>query len=276
VEHANHRHHRTVADLIADRTRREGHRPLLTYYDDMTGARTELSYATLDNWAAKTANMLAEEYDVGAGATVALDLDGHWTAVAIMLACWKLGAVPRPQPTPNGEHQFSPMTGEAALVCCHERRVERYPNGPVLVVGDGLAAEPVTDVPTRDGLLLFGAEVHAFADEYDGEVGPTTPASATDDHASLLARAAAWRAALGDGPRVGLAAPADHPRAVDLLAGVLLAHGSLVVERPATGRPRWDRWSTERVSVVVGPDPDTADAPAEVIRLGFDTVPSPA
>jgi hypothetical protein len=57
---------------------------------------------------------------------------------------------------------------------------------------------------------------------------------------------------------------------------VLLAHGSLVVERPATGRPRWDRWSTERVSVVVGPDPDTADAHAEVTRLGFDTVPSPA
>jgi uncharacterized protein (TIGR03089 family) len=273
VEHAEYRHHRTVADLIADRARHEGHQPLLTFYDDVTGARTELSYATLDNWAAKTANLLAEEYDVGAGATVALDVDGHWTAVAIMLACWKLGAVPHPRPSSGP--LVSSTTGEAALVCCHERCIDRYPEGAVLVVGDGLAAEPVTDVATRDGLLLLGAEVHAFADDYDGEVAPATPATATDDHASLLARAAAWRAVMGDGPRVGLAVPADHPRVVDLLAGVLLAHGSLVVDRPATGRPRWDRWSTERVSVVVGLDLDTADAPA-VARLGFEAVPTPA
>jgi uncharacterized protein (TIGR03089 family) len=268
MDHAEQRHHRTIADLLADRTRHLGHRPLLTCYDDVAGARTELSYATLANWAAKTANMLAEEYDLGAGAVVALDLDGHWTTAAVILACWKLGAVPLPVATGDVS------AGDVALVCCHARRVARYPDGPLVVVGDGLRAEPLDEVPARDGLLLLGTDVHAFADDYDGQVGPATPASASDDHASLLTRAAAWHAALGDAPRVGLAAPADHPRVVDLLAGVLLASGSLVTERHATPGPRWDRWSAEHVNVVVGAgtrgngDGDHGDVP----WLTFDAV----
>jgi hypothetical protein len=136
------------------------------------------------------------------------------------------------------------------------------------VVGDGLRGEPLGEVPQRDGLLLLGTEVHAFADDYDGGLGPATPAGATGDHAALLARAAAWLAVLGAGARVGLAAPLDHPRVVDLLAGVLLAGGGLVAERPATGRP--DRWAIEHVSVIVG---DTAgDGGGDLARLTFDAV----
>ena len=35
--------------------------PRITYYDDATGERVELSTATLANWAAKTANLLRDE-----------------------------------------------------------------------------------------------------------------------------------------------------------------------------------------------------------------------
>ncbi|WP_374609845.1 TIGR03089 family protein, partial [Gordonia sp. (in: high G+C Gram-positive bacteria)] len=49
-------------------------RPLLTYYDDATGERTELSAATLGNWAAKTANYLRDEIGVAEGDVVAVDL----------------------------------------------------------------------------------------------------------------------------------------------------------------------------------------------------------
>ena len=35
--------------------------PRITYYDDATGERIELSAVTLANWAAKTANLLREE-----------------------------------------------------------------------------------------------------------------------------------------------------------------------------------------------------------------------
>jgi uncharacterized protein (TIGR03089 family) len=266
MDHAGRGHHRTVTDLLADRTRHEGHRPLLTCYDDVVGARTELSYATLDNWAAKTANLLAEEYDITPGAGVALDVDGHWTAVALILACWKLGAVPLPRADGDADRRVPTV----AVVCCHERLVDRHPDGPVVVVGDGLRAEPLGAVPFRDGLLTLGTEVHAFADDYDGDVEPATPASATHDHASLLARAATWRAALGDAPRVGLTVPVDHPRVPDLLAGVLAAHGSLVAERPATGEPHWERWTTERVTVAVGDDGRAGSSATRVSWLTLD------
>ena len=42
-------------------------RPLITYYDDATGERVELSGTTTANWAAKAANLLRDECDVEPG-----------------------------------------------------------------------------------------------------------------------------------------------------------------------------------------------------------------
>ncbi|MDT7643714.1 MAG: hypothetical protein QOC75_714, partial [Pseudonocardiales bacterium] len=42
-------------------------RPLITYYDDATGERIELSGTTLANWAAKTANLMRDECDIEPG-----------------------------------------------------------------------------------------------------------------------------------------------------------------------------------------------------------------
>ncbi|MCU0266884.1 MAG: TIGR03089 family protein, partial [Actinomycetia bacterium] len=69
---------RTTSGLLADTLHRDPARPLLTHYDDATGERVELSVATTANWVAKTANLLADELDVGPGAVVALALPRHW------------------------------------------------------------------------------------------------------------------------------------------------------------------------------------------------------
>src|SRR4051795_1039374 len=66
--------------------------PLLTHYDDSTGERVELSATTLDNWVAKTANLLQDEFDVGPGSTVAVALPVHWQTAAVLLAVWSCGA----------------------------------------------------------------------------------------------------------------------------------------------------------------------------------------
>ena len=42
--------------------------PRITYYDDASGERIEVSTVTLANWAAKTANLLRDE--MGAGASL--------------------------------------------------------------------------------------------------------------------------------------------------------------------------------------------------------------
>lgn len=66
--------------------------PFLTYYDDDAGERTELSYATFDNWVAKTANWLRDERGAAAGDVVTVDRADHWLAVVAAFAAWRLGA----------------------------------------------------------------------------------------------------------------------------------------------------------------------------------------
>jgi len=80
------------AALLASARDRDPARPLLTHYDDATGERVELSATTLDNWVAKTANLLRDEFDVGPGRTVAVALPVHWQTAAVLLAVWSCGA----------------------------------------------------------------------------------------------------------------------------------------------------------------------------------------
>jgi uncharacterized protein (TIGR03089 family) len=78
--------------LLTGQLARDGSRPLLTYYDDASGERVELSVATTANWVAKTANYLTDEHDVEAGDTVTVLLPLHWQTAIVILACWAVGA----------------------------------------------------------------------------------------------------------------------------------------------------------------------------------------
>src|SRR5829696_4614325 len=80
------------AALLADVRDRDPARPLVTFYDDSTGERVELSATTLDNWVAKTANLLQDEFDVGPGRSVAVALPVHWQTAAVLLGVWSCGA----------------------------------------------------------------------------------------------------------------------------------------------------------------------------------------
>ncbi|WP_326547663.1 TIGR03089 family protein [Mycolicibacterium sp. ND9-15] len=66
--------------------------PRITYYDDATGERIELSTATLANWAAKTANLLREELGAGPSTRVAVLLPAHWQTAAVLFGIWWIGA----------------------------------------------------------------------------------------------------------------------------------------------------------------------------------------
>ncbi|MGY1721888.1 TIGR03089 family protein [Blastococcus sp. SYSU DS0533] len=81
----------TPADLLAQVLRRSPATPLVTYYDDATGERVELSATTLANWVAKTANLLQEEFDVAPGSRVVVALPVHWQTAAVLLAVWSCG-----------------------------------------------------------------------------------------------------------------------------------------------------------------------------------------
>lgn len=64
--------------------------PRLTWYGP-EGERIELSGRVLDNWVAKTSNLLQDELDAGPGTRLRLDLPAHWKSLVLALAAWQLG-----------------------------------------------------------------------------------------------------------------------------------------------------------------------------------------
>src|SRR5687768_14865056 len=83
--------HTTIPQALAEAVRRDPTTPLLTWYDDGSGDRTELSGATLDNWVAKTANLLIDGAGLGPGDTVAVLLPPHWQTAAVVLGVFAAG-----------------------------------------------------------------------------------------------------------------------------------------------------------------------------------------
>ena len=71
---------------------RSGHStsPRLTWYGP-DGERVELSGRVLDNWVAKTSNLLQDELDAAPGMRLRLDLPAHWKSIIWALAGWQLG-----------------------------------------------------------------------------------------------------------------------------------------------------------------------------------------
>ena len=66
-------------------------RPFVTYYDEASGERSELSARSLANWVAKTHHLLGDELGLGVGDTALLALPAHWISVPILLGCLTAG-----------------------------------------------------------------------------------------------------------------------------------------------------------------------------------------
>ncbi|MDD1478352.1 TIGR03089 family protein [Arthrobacter sp. AL08] len=64
--------------------------PRLTWYGP-DSERVELSGRVLDNWVAKTGNLLQDELDAEPGTRLRLDLPAHWKSAILALAAWQLG-----------------------------------------------------------------------------------------------------------------------------------------------------------------------------------------
>src|SRR3954452_25031211 len=85
--------HQTPAHLLSSALATDPARPLVTFYDDATGERVELSVATFANWVAKTANLLQDDLAAAPGDRLALLLPAHWQTAAWLLACSSVGVV---------------------------------------------------------------------------------------------------------------------------------------------------------------------------------------
>jgi uncharacterized protein (TIGR03089 family) len=81
----------TFNDVLARQLRTDPGGPLVTFYDEATGERVELSATTYANWVAKTASLLTEEHDLERGQRLAVDLPTHWLGPVFLGAAWTVG-----------------------------------------------------------------------------------------------------------------------------------------------------------------------------------------
>lgn len=114
---------RTPADLLRSALAADPARPLITFYDDATGERVELSVATFANWVAKTANLIQGDLAAEPGDRVALLLPAHWQSAVWLLACSSVGVVADVQGDPASADLVvtGPDTLERARACRGER-----------------------------------------------------------------------------------------------------------------------------------------------------------
>lgn len=169
--------------------------PMLTFYDDGSGERTELSGATLGNWAAKTANFFVDELGLAPGDDVLVDLPEHWQTVAMLLGAWWSGAhiiVPTSTGADDDAH--------VAIVSRDRLDGHTAPDELVVASLDPFALG-LRDLPP--GVLDFATSVRVHGDQFrPSPVSGPALADLTSDDVVAQSRAAAAAAGITASSRV--------------------------------------------------------------------------
>jgi len=179
----------TVVAALAAWTSTDATRPRLTYYDDGTGERTELSGATLANWIAKTANLLVDGLGLGTGDVAAVRLPAHWQTGAVLLGCWSAGLSVDLGGTGTGP--ASVATEPAAVAFVAADRLREVAADETFALALAPLAAPFRSGPPP-GALDYVVEVRSHGDHFaPSRIGPHTAALADGmTHAELVALAA--------------------------------------------------------------------------------------
>ena len=160
--------------------------PRITYYDDATGERIELSTVTLANWAAKTGNLLRDELGAGPAAPVAVLLPAHWQTAAVLFGIWWIGA----QVVLDG--------AAADIALCTADRLSEADDavgaGEIAVLSLDAFGKPVADLPV--GVTDYATSVRVHGDQVSPERHPG-PALDGRSVADVLVDAQASAAAQG-------------------------------------------------------------------------------
>ncbi|BBX93958.1 TIGR03089 family protein [Mycolicibacterium boenickei] len=213
--------------------------PRITYYDDATGERIELSTVTMANWAAKTANLLRDEMGAGPGTRVAVLLPAHWQTAAVLFGIWWIGAE-------------VVLDGDADMALCTRDRLDEADDavsgGEVAVLSLDPFGKPAADLPI--GVTDYATAVRVHGDQIVPERVPG-PALAGQSVAELLEAARSAAAAQGFTAKdriLSTAGWATPDELITNLIAVFAAGASLVqVANPDAGAQERRR-ATEKVT----------------------------
>jgi uncharacterized protein (TIGR03089 family) len=221
--------------------------PRITYYDDATGERIELSAVTLANWAAKTGNLLRDELGAGPASRIAILLPAHWQTAAVLFGVWWIGAE-------------AVLTGGAAdapdlALCTVERLGEAdsavQPGGEVAVLSLDPFGRPAPDLPI--GVTDYATAVRVHGDQIVAERHPG-PALAGRSTEEILAHCENSAAARGLTSKDRVLSSASWPGPAELVDGLLsimAVGGSLVQVANPDPSALQRRIETEKVTKVL-------------------------
>ena len=140
--------------------------PRLTVYDETAGTRMDFSALTLDNWAAKIANMLDEDFELAPDAAVVIDLPVSWQAAVIALGTFNSSR------TPLFDAPLNALNAAPDVVFTHAERAGEWAQVPEVVV---VSTDPFGRGVVESGGQLppatvdFGPTVRFYGDVYYGD-----------------------------------------------------------------------------------------------------------
>lgn len=143
-----------LPDLLGNLRTIQPSSPRLIWYGP-GGERVELSGRVLENWIAKTSNLLVDELDAGPGMRIGLQLPVHWKFVVWAAACWQVGAVAVTGPA-----------AEAADVVVSSSPEAQAEGDRVLVLVALGALDMRWGGALPDGAVDFAAEVRMHGDVF--------------------------------------------------------------------------------------------------------------
>ena len=227
-----------AADLMSALRSGQSTAPRLTWYGP-DAERVELSGRVLDNWVAKTSNLLQDELDAEPGTRLRLDLPAHWKSLVLALAAWQLGM------------EVVLADGDAELLATADPGPAAAAGGVDAVLAVALPALAMRwpgELPS--GVLDYAAEVRSHGDFFMAYVDPDPDRTALRDaagvdhpHGRLVEDFGALRGVADDGDS-GADANDTAPR--------LLVQAGDGLEA-ALSRARW-AWSRDGSVVLVHPD----------------------
>lgn len=233
----------TFAAVLSARLRDDPGQPLVTFYDDATGERVELSVTTYANWVAKAASLLVEELDLERGDTLRLDLPAHWLGPVFLGAAWTAGLAVTDADDPDVVvcgpdelHQWAARAHDLPVLACS-----------LLPMGVRFAE------PVPPGVHDVGVEIWSQPDSFI-PWDPTTP----DDVATAFGGVAVsqqelWSAAAAGtlvpsgGRLLSVANPASPP-GIATFAEPLEKSGSLILVTHAERERLEATYATERAT----------------------------
>jgi uncharacterized protein (TIGR03089 family) len=238
----------TVPAALAAALRANQNAPLITYYDERLGERTELSAVTLDNWVAKTANLLVDGAALGPDDSAAVLLPAHWQTAAVLLGCLTAGV-----PVRFGAAATGPVPADVAFAAVDRAEQARAARpAETYLLGLAPMALPLREVP--DGALDYVVAVRAFGDRYSSApADPSGIAWYEPEPVSQTALADRARRHAGESgllPGGRLLVPVDaEPDPVAWLFAPLLLGASVVLVRNADPERLDAIAATERVTI---------------------------